>query len=124
MKEMLFFSDYKQVNYSFYPGLPLMMQVTIARQIKTLEVVGKGRFGDVKRGIWRGDDVAVKVFHSREEASWFREAEIYQTALLRHENILGFIAADNIGKHSKSFITCSKIGCPVKSACILVSLYP
>ena len=41
--------------------------------------------------------MAVKIFHSREERSWFREAEIYQTVMLRHENILGFIAADNKG---------------------------
>lgn len=74
-----------------------MMQITIARQIHLMEIVGKGRFGDVRRGIWRGDSVAVKVFHSLEEASWFREAEIYQTTMLRHENILGFIAADNLG---------------------------
>ncbi|XP_075581191.1 activin receptor type-1B isoform X4 [Pelecanus crispus] len=32
---------------------------------------------------------------SGSERSWFREAEIYQTVMLRHENILGFIAADN-----------------------------
>ncbi|KAG7280276.1 hypothetical protein CRUP_026817 [Coryphaenoides rupestris] len=38
--------------------------------------------------------VAVKVFFTREEASWFRETEIYQTVLMRHDNILGFIAAD------------------------------
>lgn len=25
----------------------------------------------------------------------YRESEIYQTVMLRHENILGFIAADN-----------------------------
>ena len=80
-----------------FVGLPLMMQITIARQIHLEEVIGMGRFGDVKRGRWRGDNVAVKIFHTREETSWFREAEIYQTALLRHENILGFIAADNIG---------------------------
>jgi len=41
--------------------------------------------------------VAVKIFSSREERSWFREAEIYQTVMLRHDNILGFIAADNKG---------------------------
>ena len=28
------------------------------------------------------------------QASWFRETEIYQTVLMRHNNILGFIAAD------------------------------
>ena len=84
-----------------FVGLPLMMQITIARQIHLEEVIGMGRFGDVKRGRWRGDNVAVKIFHTREETSWFREAEIYQTALLRHENILGFIAADNIGMRFK-----------------------
>lgn len=40
----------------------------------------------------------MKIFSSREERSWFREAEIYQTVMLRHENILGFIAADNKGE--------------------------
>ena len=29
-----------------------------------------------------------------DETSWFRETEIYQTVLMRHDNILGFIAAD------------------------------
>ena len=59
---------------------------------------GKGRYGEVWRGRWRGEDVAVKIFSSREERSWFREAELYQTVMLRHENILGFIAADNKGQ--------------------------
>nr|CAD7570058.1 unnamed protein product [Timema californicum] len=66
-----------------------------ARQIQLVEIIGKGRFGEVWRGRWRGENVAVKIFSSREERSWFREAEIYQTVMLRHENILGFIAADN-----------------------------
>ena len=43
--------------------------------------------------------MAVKVFYTNEEASWERETEIYQTTLLRHENILGFIAADIRGKY-------------------------
>ncbi|KAG7278688.1 hypothetical protein CRUP_030082 [Coryphaenoides rupestris] len=68
---------------------------TIARTIILQESIGKGRFGEVWRGKWRGEEVAVKIFSSREERSWFREAEIYQTVMLRHENILGFIAADN-----------------------------
>ncbi|XP_050771740.1 TGF-beta receptor type-1 isoform X6 [Gymnogyps californianus] len=77
------------------PGLPLLVQRTIARTIVLQESIGKGRFGEVWRGKWRGEEVAVKIFSSREERSWFREAEIYQTVMLRHENILGFIAADN-----------------------------
>lgn len=51
--------------------------------------IGKGRYGEVWLGRWRGEKVAVKVFFTREEASWFRETEIYQTVLMRHENILG-----------------------------------
>ena len=52
-----------------------------------------GRECRIWRG-WRGERVAVKVFFTTEEASWFRETEIYQTVLMRHDNILGFIAAD------------------------------
>lgn len=80
-------------------GLPLLVQRSIARQIQLIETIGKGRFGEVWRGRWRGENVAVKIFSSREERSWFREAEIYQTVMLRHDNILGFIAADNKGKN-------------------------
>lgn len=40
-------------------------------------------------GKWRGERVAVKVFFTTEEESWFRETEIYQTFLMRHDNILG-----------------------------------
>jgi len=82
-------------------GLPLLVHRTIARQVQLQEVIGKGRYGEVFRGKWRGEDVAVKKFITRDERSWFREAEIYQTIMLRHENILGFIAADNkdVGGH-------------------------
>ncbi|XP_029640841.1 TGF-beta receptor type-1-like [Octopus sinensis] len=76
-------------------GLPLLVQRTIARQIRLIEIIGKGRYGEVWRGQWRGESVAVKIFSSRDERSWFREAEIYQTVMLRHENILGFVGADN-----------------------------
>lgn len=42
-----------------------MVQRSIARQIQLLEVVGKGRFGEVWKGSWRGEFVAVKIFSSR-----------------------------------------------------------
>lgn len=86
------------MSVHFLSGLPLLVQRTIARTIILQESIGKGRFGEVWRGKWRGEEVAVKIFSSREERSWFREAEIYQTVMLRHENILGFIAADNKGE--------------------------
>ncbi|XP_040568215.1 TGF-beta receptor type-1 [Lepeophtheirus salmonis] len=76
-------------------GLPLLVQRSVARQISLAESVGKGRFGEVWKGSWRGEFVAVKIFSSIDEKSWFREVEIYQTVMLRHDNILGFIAADN-----------------------------
>lgn len=103
-KKMLNKSKAESIELSFAsflypptPGLPLLVQRTIARTIILQESIGKGRFGEVWRGKWRGEEVAVKIFSSREERSWFREAEIYQTVMLRHENILGFIAADNKG---------------------------
>lgn len=39
-----------------------------------------------------GESVAVKIFSSRDEQSWFRETEIYNTVQLRHDNILGMTA--------------------------------
>uniref|UniRef100_A0A8C5E2N3 Serine/threonine-protein kinase receptor n=1 Tax=Gouania willdenowi TaxID=441366 RepID=A0A8C5E2N3_GOUWI len=75
-------------------GLPLLVRYQMVKQI------GKGRYGEVWMGRWRGEKVAVKVFFTTEEASWFRETEIYQTVLMRHENILGFIAADIKGTGS------------------------
>lgn len=59
-------------------GLPLLIQRTLAKQISLSECIGKGRYGEVWRGIWHGENVAVKIFFSRDEASWFRETEIYR----------------------------------------------
>ncbi|XP_029450387.1 serine/threonine-protein kinase receptor R3 isoform X1 [Rhinatrema bivittatum] len=83
-------------------GLPFLVQRTVARQITLVECVGKGRYGEVWRGIWQGENVAVKIFSSRDEQSWFRETEIYNTVLLRHENILGFIASDMTSRNSST----------------------
>jgi TGF-beta receptor type-1 len=64
-------------------GLPLLIQRTIARQIKLEKEIGRGRFGEVWLGHWNGDKVAVKIFSTRDEESWHRETEIYQTVMLR-----------------------------------------
>lgn len=81
-------------------GMPSLVQSTIAKQIQMVHSIGKGRYGEVWLAQWRCENVAVKVFFTTEEASWFRETEIYQTVLMRHENILGFIAADIKGTGS------------------------
>ncbi|XP_033113855.1 activin receptor type-1-like isoform X2 [Anneissia japonica] len=81
-------------------GLPFLVQRTVARQITLVEQVGKGRYGEVWRGQWQGESVAVKIFSSRDEKSWIRETEIYNTVLLRHDNILGFIASDMTSRNS------------------------
>ncbi|XP_064081574.1 activin receptor type-1-like [Macrobrachium nipponense] len=81
-------------------GLPLLIQRTLAKQIHLANVIGKGRYGEVWCGIWQGETVAVKIFFSRDEASWERETEIYSTVLLRHENILGFYGSDMTSRGS------------------------
>ncbi|KAK8396963.1 hypothetical protein O3P69_005154 [Scylla paramamosain] len=92
--------DLLEVSSGSGSGLPLLVQRTIAKQINLVHSVGKGRYGEVWLGRWRGEKVAVKIFFTTDEASWFRETEIYQTVLLRHENILCYIAADIKGTGS------------------------
>ncbi|XP_057657135.1 activin receptor type-1 [Diorhabda carinulata] len=81
-------------------GLPLLIQRTLAKQISLVECIGKGRYGEVWKGLWHGENIAVKIFFSRDEASWSRETEIYSTILLRHENILGYIGSDMTSRNS------------------------
>lgn len=75
-------------------GLPVLFQAHIARQITREHLIGRGRYGQVWRGYYKGEDVAVKVFQSIEETSWLHEVDIYHKCGLRHPNILRFIAAD------------------------------
>ena len=70
-------------------GASVLQQQTIAQQVQLLGVVGRGRYGHVYRGTWRGEEVAVKIFASKEENSWCGEVNIYQEVMLRHQNILG-----------------------------------
>jgi len=58
------------------------------------EIIGRGSFGNVYRGVWRYSDVAIKkINHSdRDEiiGELYREAELMTT--LRHPNIVTFLA--------------------------------
>jgi len=81
-------------------GPPTLVQRTIARNIHLVKSLGKGRFGEVWKGLWREEEVAVKIFFTTEESSWARETELYQSVLLRHDGILGYIASDIKGTGS------------------------
>ncbi|EDV23571.1 uncharacterized protein TRIADDRAFT_27560 [Trichoplax adhaerens] len=91
---------YSEVTSGSGAGRPLMVKRTFAKEITLVKAVGRGRFGEVWMAKWRGGFVAVKIFYSIEEASWRRETEIYETTLMRHENILGYIASDIMGSQS------------------------
>ncbi|KAL6080902.1 hypothetical protein STEG23_018061 [Scotinomys teguina] len=56
-------------------GSPLLVGEKFTRTIELQETIGKGQFGEVWRGKWRGGEVAVKIFSSREEHLWFQETD-------------------------------------------------
>ncbi|KAL6032713.1 hypothetical protein STEG23_033254 [Scotinomys teguina] len=62
-------------------GSLLLVQRTVTRTIVLQETIGKGQFGKVCRGKWWGGEISVKIFSSKEERSWFRETDIYQTMI-------------------------------------------
>lgn len=87
---------YEQSDSGSGAGKPFLVDRTIARQICLLDCIGSGRFGEVWRAACNEEIVAVKIFSSRDGASWNRETQIYTTALLCHANILAFYASDMI----------------------------
>lgn len=85
-------------------GLPLLVQRTLAKQVALVECLGNGGssgFGEVWRGIWHGESVAVKIYFSRDELAWARETEVYSQLLpSRHDNILGYVGSDMTSRSS------------------------
>lgn len=86
-------------------GLPLLVQRTLAKQVALVECLGNGSSGgfggEVWRGVWHGENVAVKIYFSRDEAAWARETEVYSQLLpSRHDNILGYIGSDMTSRAS------------------------
>ena len=53
-------------------GQPLLVERTVARQVTLSTRIGEGRYGEVWLGRLHGDQVAVKIFSSRNENSWIR----------------------------------------------------
>nr|CDQ03802.1 BMA-DAF-4, isoform a [Brugia malayi] len=65
------------------------------KNITNLELVARGRFGQVFRGVLENETVAVKVFPSVDVNSWIVEQEIYAiSSLRRHKNILRYLGAE------------------------------
>lgn len=56
------------------------------------QIVGKGTFGVVKRGIWRGKQVAVKIIETEQERQAFR-VELRQLSRVSHPNIVQLYGA-------------------------------
>lgn len=90
-------------------GLPKLVQRTIANQLEMIQIINKGRYGQVWKGKWRDETIAVKVYNNEEYALWQREDEIYQR--LGHENVVGFIASD----------IREPVGC--KQLCLIMNYY-
>ena len=75
-------------------GMPQLCRLTFAREIVKGIEIGRGCYGSVYKGSYRGDTVAIKVFPTHEEASFNRECDLYAMQMFRHPNILGFIGSD------------------------------
>ncbi|XP_043278576.1 activin receptor type-1-like [Venturia canescens] len=85
-------------------GLPLLVQRTLAKQVALVECLdsgGSGFGGEIWRGVWHGESVAVKIYFSRDEAAWASETEVYSQLLpSRHDNILGYVGSDMTSRAS------------------------
>ena len=74
--------------------MPLLVGRTVSRDLGRNRPLARGRYGQVSVVKFRGCHVAMKEFSTTEEVSWKREVAIYSIPRLRHDNVLGFIAAD------------------------------
>ncbi|CAG9321427.1 unnamed protein product [Blepharisma stoltei] len=60
-------------------------------EIKVLEVIGRGQYGEVSKGIWRSTEIALKKFSLADTAEFLTELEVLKN--IRHPNIVLFMGA-------------------------------
>ncbi|KAF1766271.1 hypothetical protein GCK72_006227 [Caenorhabditis remanei] len=75
-------------------GQAALLQRTVRQDLTIIKTIGQGRYGEVRKALYRGSYVAVKTFYTTDEDSWKNERDVYQTNMINHENILQFVAAD------------------------------
>lgn len=75
-------------------GQAALIQRTVRQDLTIIKTIGQGRYGEVRKALYRGSYVAVKTFYTTDEDSWKNERDVYQTNMINHENILQFVAAD------------------------------
>jgi len=75
-------------------GPQVIVPRRIALEVQLVRVIGRGRFGRVNLGIWNGQEVACKIFDSRDENSWKRETNAYDINGIAHKHILNRISSD------------------------------
>ncbi|CAG2179221.1 unnamed protein product, partial [Oppiella nova] len=71
---------------------PVFANEINSSEIKLAEVVGKGTFGVVRRGFWRGQEVAVKLIETEQEKKAF-QVELRQLSRVSHPNIVRLYGA-------------------------------
>lgn len=81
-------------------GGPLLGDRTFCREIELKESLYKGRKNEVRRGVWRSMNIAVKIFYSRDEDVWSRERNIYLKLDPGNPFTLKLLGADMVSVNS------------------------
>lgn len=71
----------------------LLVREAVPREIVKMDKIDQGRYGTVWLAKWGDKKVALKEFPAFEKAAWEWEKQIYETASIRHANILDYMAA-------------------------------